>query len=101
MVDKNVIFEVSKNVLRVTSPLTWLVIDSTEKAIEKSSTVSINGDIEEMKREASRQEISLKISEAGLYHCQCKTRLPHSLPYSKAQILIQRKYYSSALVSTL
>lgn len=64
MVDKNVIWEVSKNVLRFTSPLTWLVVDATEKVIEKSSNVANKGDIEEMKQEALRQDISLKMSEA-------------------------------------
>lgn len=64
MVDKKAIWNVSKNVLMVTSPITWLVVDATEKAIEKSNAVANKGDIEEMKQEALRQEISLKISEA-------------------------------------
>lgn len=64
MADQNVIWEVSKSALKFTSPLTWLVVDTTEKIIEKFSNVTNKGDIEEMRQEALRQEISLKMLEA-------------------------------------
>lgn len=45
MVDMNAVWETSKNLLRVTSPLTWLVVETTEKSIGKSNAVTETGDI--------------------------------------------------------
>ncbi|MEM1485993.1 hypothetical protein V6615_14145 [Oscillospiraceae bacterium PP1C4] len=56
-------FETAKTVLKYTSPLTWLVVDTAEKVIKKSSTVSNSGNLDDMKQEALRQEILLKMSE--------------------------------------
>ncbi|TWH60202.1 hypothetical protein DesLBE_4622 [Desulfitobacterium sp. LBE] len=64
MADMNQILGVSKEILKFTSPLTWLVVDTTEKIINKTNTVSNNGNLDEMKEEALRQEISLRMLEA-------------------------------------
>ena len=61
--DKNSIYNVSKNVLKYTNPLAWLVIEATEKAIGKSNVVTETGDIEEMKKESLRQELASKMAE--------------------------------------
>ncbi|MEA4831552.1 hypothetical protein SDC9_128840 [bioreactor metagenome] len=57
----------SKNILRFTSPLTWLVVDSAEMVIQKSSTLSDRGNLDDIKQEALKQEILLKMAE-----CQAK-----------------------------
>lgn len=63
MVNSSDIWEATKSVMRVTNPLTAMMIDVAEKAVGKSSSISENGDIEEMKLEAMRQEISARMSE--------------------------------------
>lgn len=55
---------IAKEVLRATSPLTAVIMDVAEKSVTKSSDVAKNGNIEEMKDEAARQEIAARIAEA-------------------------------------
>lgn len=57
MADMNIFWETSKSIMRVTNPLTYLVVDAAQKAIGKSNAVTETGDIDEMKKEALRQEI--------------------------------------------
>lgn len=63
MVNSSNIWEATKKVIRVTNPLTAMMIDTVEKSVGKSSSITEKGDIEEMKLEAMRQEISARMSE--------------------------------------
>ncbi|WP_186424139.1 hypothetical protein [Lacrimispora celerecrescens] len=45
------------------NPVTSLILKATESAIEKSNAVVEKGSIEELKAEAMRQEISLKMAK--------------------------------------
>lgn len=56
-------WETTKKVIKITNPLTGMIIDAVEGSIGKSSRITEKGDIDEMKLEAMRQEISARISE--------------------------------------
>lgn len=55
--------EFSKNILRYTSPVTYLVMDAVENAVNKSKQISESGDLEDIKQEALKQEVSLNMSK--------------------------------------
>jgi hypothetical protein len=59
---KGIIQTTSKMVLSM-NPVTSLILEATEQAINNSSAVAKKGDLEEMKNEAMRQEISLKMAK--------------------------------------
>lgn len=63
MVNKSDVWEISKNIIRITNPLTAMMIDTVEKSVSKSNVIAEKGDLEEMKLEATRQEVSTRISE--------------------------------------
>ncbi|HEY5561983.1 MAG TPA: hypothetical protein VIK72_09570 [Clostridiaceae bacterium] len=63
MPDINTIWKTSKNIMKFTSPLTWLVVEATEKAIGKSNAVIEIGNIDEINKEAFRQEIISRMAK--------------------------------------
>lgn len=57
------IMEKSARAAMQINPLTNLVLEATERAIKNSNDVTKSGDIEELKAEAMRQEITLKMAK--------------------------------------
>ncbi len=62
MVKKTDMWEITKNVMRATNPLTAIIFDVVENSVSKSNKIVEKGDINEMEAEATRQEISTKIA---------------------------------------
>lgn len=57
------IMEIAARVALEMNPVTSLILKATESTIEKSNAVMEKGSIEELKAEAMRQEISLKMAK--------------------------------------
>ena len=84
--------EVSKSILRYTNPLTWLVVDTAEKVIKRSNTVADSGNLEDIKQEALRQEISLKMSE---YQAKVAQEIAIARRIDTAEEVIIEEYYDT------
>lgn len=57
-------WEIAKQALITTNPLLSLVINTAEKAITKSEEVTKSGSIQQISDEVTRQELTLRITEA-------------------------------------
>lgn len=64
MVVANDVWKASKTVLKYTNPLGWLATEAAEMAISKSTEIIKNGTIQELEKEARRQEVAARIAEA-------------------------------------
>lgn len=63
MTDKNSALDIAKNVIKYTSPITFLLMEATEKAIKKTNSISEQGNFEEIQNESLKQELLSKIAE--------------------------------------
>lgn len=61
--DKTSVWDITKNFLKYNNPILSLIIETIEKAIEKSIIASESGDLQKLYFEAQRQEIALRMSE--------------------------------------
>lgn len=84
--------EVSKNILKYASPLTSLVVETAKKVIQKSNAVADSGDLEAIKQEALRQEISLKMSE---FQAKVAQEIAIARRIDTAEEVIIEEYYDT------
>jgi hypothetical protein len=61
--EKSTAWEITKGAIRYTNPLLGLIVDATEKTIDKAKAATDSGDIQKLQIEAQRQEIALRMSE--------------------------------------
>jgi hypothetical protein len=61
--DKSKAWEITKGAIRYTNPLLGLIVDATEKTIDKAKTATDSGDIQKLQIEVQRQEIALRMAE--------------------------------------
>jgi hypothetical protein len=62
--DVNDIAKASMMVLKYTSPITWAVVETVEKSIEKTNEVSNNGNVEDLQKMALKQKIEMQMAES-------------------------------------
>jgi len=62
-IEKSAAWEIAKNAIRYTNPLLGLIVDATEKTIDKAKIATDSGDVQKLLEEARRQEIALRMSE--------------------------------------
>lgn len=62
--DVNDIAKTSLKVLKYTNPLTWAIVETVEKSIEKTNEESSNVNVEDLQKMALKQKIKMQMAES-------------------------------------